>query len=201
MTTCMSEILCVTNRKLCKENFLERIEKIAKANSTGIILREKDLNKREYKILAERVLKICSAFDTKCIIHSFPDIAKDFDCRNLHMPLHLLSNMTKADRQYFNELGASCHSVEDAVQAEKLGCSYIIAGHIFNTDCKKGFPGRGLDFLKSICDSVSIPVYAIGGIDSKNITEVLSTGAKGTCVMSGLMLCDNPHNYLHNLME
>ena len=50
------------------------------------------------------------------------------------------------------------------VAAEKLGADYLIAGHIFNTPCKQGTPGRGLDYLRRVCESVSIPVFGIGGI-------------------------------------
>lgn len=197
----MSDILCVTNRKLCGDNFLKRIEKISKGKPYGIILREKDLTEEEYRILAEQVSKICSETDTKCIIHSFPSVAKKLGCKNLHMPLPLLRNMTEGDRRYFTTLGASCHSVDEAIEAEKLGCSYIIAGHIFATDCKKDLPGRGIEFLKEVCESVGIPVFAIGGIGADNISEVMKSGAKGACIMSGLMLCDDPQSYLNGLME
>ena len=104
--------------------------------------------------------------------------------------------MEPGKRQSFRVLGASCHSVEDAVLAEKLGCTYITAGHIFDTDCKKGLPGRGLDFLKNVCAGVSVPVYAIGGISPANISKVRETGAAGACVMSGLMVCEDPEDYL-----
>lgn len=85
--------------------------------------------------------------------------------------------------------GASCHSVEDALCAYKLGCDYITAGHVYITDCKKGLAPRGIDFLKKMCDSVPIPVYGIGGIDleSDKIDEVKQAGAKGACIMSGYM--------------
>ena len=68
-----------------------------------------------------------------------------------------------------------------------LGASYVTGGHIFATDCKKGVPPRGLDFLKAVCSSVNIPVYAIGGINGDNINSVLNAGASGACIMSGLM--------------
>ena len=199
MTICMSDIFCVTNRSLCKEDFLARIEKIAQANPSGIILREKNLSERDYKALAENVLSICKAYDTKIIIHSYYNAAKELGCRSLHMPLPLLREMS--DRGYFTMLGASCHSIEEAKEAERLDCSYIVAGHIFDTDCKKDLPGRGLEFLKNICDSVSIPVFAIGGIGKNNISDVLKSGAKGACVMSSAMLCENPSEYLHQLMR
>ena len=195
----MSDILCVTNRKLCGEDFLKRIGRISDSKPSGIILREKDLSEEEYGKLAEKVLEICLKSDTKCIIHSFPNTAKKLGCKNLHVPLPILRNMTDGDRKYFKTLGASCHSAAEAKEAETLGCSYIVAGHIFDTDCKKGLPGRGVEFLKNICESVSIPVFAIGGIGADNISEVLNSGAKGVCIMSGLMRCDDPQSFLKTL--
>ena len=65
------------------------------------------------------------------------------------------------------------------------------AGHVFATDCKRGVPGRGLDFLKATAASVCIPVYAIGGISARNVAAVRGAGAAGACVMSGLMSCQS----------
>ncbi len=67
------------------------------------------------------------------------------------------------------------------------GADFIVAGHIYETDCKKGLPGRGIDFLTSIVEQVDIPVYAIGGIRGSNIDEVASAGASGACQMSFYM--------------
>ena len=177
-----SDIFCITNRKLCREDFFARISKIAAARPAAVILREKDLSEKEYKELAKKVLKICREQKTACILHSFPETALELGCGSLHLPLPVL--------------GASCHSVEDVVLAERLGCTYITAGHIFDTDCKKGLPGRGLEFLKNVCAGVSIPVYAIGGIAPVHIRQVKRAGAAGACVMSGLMICEDPEDYL-----
>ena len=197
--TYMSDILCITNRLLCKEDFLTRIEKIAAANPSAIVLREKDLSEEEYKKLSGQVLEICKQYKTQCILHSFAGVASQLNCDVIHLPLNILSTLSDKEKEKFNTLGASCHSVDDAKFAEKLGCTYITAGHVFDTDCKKGLPGRGLEFLKNVCESVSIPVYAIGGINSGNIGQVRSAGAKGACVMSGIMQCDDVGKYLGDL--
>ena len=196
MITFMCDILCVTNRLLCNEDFLVRIEKIAAAHPAGIILREKDLHEDEYKELAAAVNEICERHGTTCILHNFVNAARELGCTSLHLPLYILRTLSAHDKRIFTTLGASCHSTEDAMEAEKLGCTYITAGHIFDTDCKKGLPGRGTDFLKQVCESVSIPVYAIGGINGDNILEVRSSGATGACIMSGTMICDDVKDYL-----
>lgn len=55
---------------------------------------------------------------------------------------------------------------------------------IFDTDCKKGLPGRGLQFLEEVCGAVHPPVYAIGGITPENLLQALSAGAAEGCMMS-----------------
>ena len=87
------------------------------------------------------------------------------------------------------KIGTSTHSPAEALEAQQLGATYVTAGHIYTTDCKKGLPPRGLDFLQNVCNAVTIPVYAIGGIklNAGQINEVKSCGASGVCIMSGMM--------------
>lgn len=192
----MSDILCVTKRSLCKEDFLVRIEKIAKTEAAGIILREKDLSKEEYQALAEKVLAICQRQKMQCILHTYTNVARKLACNAIHLPMPILRTLPEKERDAFQILGASCHSLEEAVEAEKLGCTYITAGHIYETDCKKGLPGRGIGFLKKICETVSVPVYAIGGIGAENIQKIKNAGAAGGCIMSGMMQCEDVEKYL-----
>ena len=71
----MSEILCITNRRLCREDFFTRLEQIARSHPAGIILREKDLSPEEYLALGARALEICAAQGTPCILHGFLNAA------------------------------------------------------------------------------------------------------------------------------
>lgn len=141
--------------------------------------------------LAATVMGICEQHGVKCILHSFTDIAISLHAQALHLPLHLLKEMTQEQKTRFEVLGASCHSVEDALEAQALGCTYITAGHVFETACKKGLPGRGLEFLQNVCAAVNIPVYGIGGIDADNIVLVRDAGASGACLMSSLMISED----------
>ena len=191
MIMCMSDILCVTNRKLCCDDFLVRIERIAASHPAGIILREKDMLQEAYETLAAAIMEICDRYDVRGILHSFSDVAVSLHAQAIHLPLHLLRKMTQEQKSQFTDIGASCHSVEDALEAQSLGCTYITAGHVFETDCKKGLPGRGLDFLRNVCAAVDIPVYGIGGIDADNIVLIRDAGASGACLMSSLMISED----------
>lgn len=196
----MFKLLCVTNRTLCGEPFLQRIEKISKQHPAGIILREKDLSAEEYDALAKQAAEICKRNHTPCIFHSFTHIAIKHQAKAIHLPLPTLRAMTEGEKAHFQEIGASCHSVEEAQEAAFLGCTYITVGHIFATDCKKGLPGRGLHFLEQVVQRFSLPVYAIGGITPQNIGDIRETGAAGACIMSGLMRCDNVESYFQKLI-
>ena len=142
---------------------MQRIRKIAACQPKGIILREKDFSEEAYKALAENVMQICKQNDVPCILHSFIDAAILLGAEQIHLPLHILRGMEEEKKRQFRSIGASCHSVAEAQEAARLGCTYITAGHVFVTDCKKGLAPRGLAFLQEVVESVAIPVYAIGG--------------------------------------
>ena len=150
MIICMSDILCVTNRSLCHEDFLQRIRKIAACQPKGIILREKDLSEEAYKALAENVMQICKQNDVPCILHSFIDAALLLGAEQIHLPLHILRGMEEEKKRQFRSIGASCHSVAEAQEAARLGCTYITAGHVFVTDCKRDLPPEGWRFCRRL---------------------------------------------------
>lgn len=170
-----------------------RLEKIAQAKPDRVILRDKQADEKSYCELAERANAVFSRYGIPLGAYRNYGITK-----NAHIPLPLLREEGGRPDVPF---GTSVHSAEEAAEAEKMGAEYIIAGHIFATDCKKGLAPRGLDFLKKICDTVEIPVYAIGGINSENIASVKSAGADGACIMSGFMSCEDPVKFIEKLRE
>lgn len=185
----------MTNRKLCRGSFLERVEEIAKCRPSMLVLREKDLSEEAYRELAVSVIEVCRRHGCPCVLHNAAGVARALGHRAIHLPLPILETLTRDERERFDILGSSCHSLEDARRAEALGCTYIFAGHIFETDCKKGLQGRGLAFLREICETVKIPVFGIGGIHPDNIARVLEAGAAGAAVMSGFMEADSVAGY------
>ena len=182
--------ICVTNRTLCRDDFLSRIDHIAKKGvADAILLREKDLTEREYLELAEKVLSICKSHNRRCILHTYYKAAKELGCKEIHLPLPLLQKMREEGaKQWFTTVGTSVHSLKQANLAMHLQADYMTAGHIFETDCKKGLPGRGLSFLSKVVCKSEVPVYGIGGISADNAGQIMETGAAGVCIMSGFML-------------
>lgn len=203
--------IAVTNRSLAARPYEEQIVRICRFRPAAVIVREKDLPEEEYARLAGKVLTICRRYGVRCIYHTYPEAARAAGVKKIHLPLPLLRQYAqyanRADLQpadsrrpdmpdgtrtplsFFTTVGTSVHSREEAAEALRLGATYLTAGHIYSTDCKKGVPPRGLSFLKEICRMSPAPVYAIGGIQlgTGQLTEVLSCGAAGGCIMSEMM--------------
>lgn len=182
-------ILAVSNRKLCSRPFEEQIKRVCSHHPRALILREKDLPEEEYYLLAKEIMEICMEYKVFCILHTYVEAARRLEVQSIHLPLFLLERY-QGKLDDFTVIGTSVHSVEEAKKAQMLGATYLTAGHVYATDCKKGLPPRGLKFLREVCGAVSIPVYAIGGIKlhGGQIKEVMDCGAAGGCVMSEMML-------------
>jgi len=168
--------IAVTNRHLCKVDFFTQLEKVASHKPFAILLREKDLNRDKYLALSYEANHICTAYDVPLISHTYPVPG----IPRLHVPFALANE--KLAREF--DLSVSVHSPEEARRAEAMGAKFVIAGHIFATGSKPGVPPRGLDFLREVCESVHIPVFAIGGVAAQNAQQCLDAGAAGICRMS-----------------
>lgn len=184
-------LICITNQQLCEDDFLSRIDKIASGKPHAIMLREKELSDIEYENLAIKVKEICDNHQVNLIINQNIETAERLNIGGIQLSIADLRKHREAIKN-FKQVGVSVHSVDQATEAEVSGADYLIAGHIFPTDCKKGMPARGLRFLKEICDSVRIPVFAIGGISEVNYKIALLAGAKGVCIMSEAMTTTHP---------
>ena len=132
--------------------------------SPALILREKDLTEEEYRRLAEEVLAICRKYGVEMIPHTFVNVAAELGTECVHLPLPLLRELSgSAALRRFSRIGTSVHSPEEAAEAERLGAAYMTAGHIYATDCKRGLPPRGLEYLREVCRSTSLPVWLSAG--------------------------------------
>lgn len=194
----------ITNRKLCEnENLEKQIKKFFSAYEKKIILknfeivaltlREKDLDKNEYLNLVKKIYPICKKYGIDLILHQNYDLNLDekYNIEGIHLSYEIFKSLNKNIREKlikkYKRIGVSIHSLEEAKDVENLGATYVVAGHIFETDCKKGLEPRGLNFIKELSSILTIPIFAIGGINEENSNLVLNSGAFGVCMMSSLM--------------
>ena len=194
----------ISNRKLCEnENLEKQIEKIFSAYEKKIILenfeivsltlREKDLDKNEYLNLVEKIYPICQKHKINLILHQNYDLKLDdrYNIDGIHLSYSIFKPLNKNIKEElikkYKRIGISIHSIDEGKEVEMLGATYVVAGHIFETDCKKGLEPRGLKFVEELSSILTIPIFAIGGIDEKNSQSVIDSGAFSVCMMSSLM--------------
>lgn len=89
-------------------------------------------------------------------------------------------------------VGCSVHSLSEALEKEKRGADFLLFGHVFESHSKPGHRPRGLHALQEITSYVAIPVVAIGGMTPSNVKDVLSAGASGVAVLSGIFGANDP---------
>lgn len=193
----MKMLHLVTNRKLISDgNILRVVEESVNAGIDSIILREKDLDYKSLYEMAKKIKIISDKRNIPLIINGNLDVAEDLNCHGFHIGFNCIKNKLP---KFNGIIGVSIHSVEEAIQAQNLGADYIIAGHIFPTDCKKGLKPRGIEFIKELKQNIQIPIISIGGINENNIKSVYESGSSGAAIMSLIMKSDNISNTIKHL--
>ena len=188
--------IVITNRHLVQGDFLKQLEKVTKLHPHALILREKDLTDDAYESLAKKVFDLCKREDITCFLHTKIEIARKIGCQNIHLSIPMLKGLSETEKKAltedFCEISISCHSMEDVEIAMAGGATQIILGTIFETECKKGVLGKGVEFVREICQKCPLPVYAIGGMNLQRLLLVIDAGAAGCCMMSGFMQTTKP---------
>lgn len=194
----MLKVIAVTNEGLAAANYWDQLELIAASDVDMIVLREKNLSEEAYTDYAKKVLRLCNLHDKTCILHHFGKVAVRLHVPRFQCSLDYLETHSSL-LYYMTTLGVSVHTPEEAVRAEKLGATYIMASHVFPTDCKKDLPPIGTQTVQAICSAVSIPVYALGGINLQTIKSLRRTPVAGVALMSGLMTCPDVSSFVREL--
>ncbi|MCM3309482.1 thiamine phosphate synthase [Streptococcus oralis] len=183
----------VTNRyQDSLENFLEKVETACRSGVTIIQLREKNLTTNQYYQLAKQVKEITDAYQVPLIIDDRLDICLAVDAAGLHigddeLPVSVARKVLGPEKI----LGVTAKTVKRALEAETSGADYLGTGAIFPTTTKENAPITLISTLKTICQTVAIPVVAIGGLTSENIDQLFGTGIAGVAVVRDLMQAED----------
>lgn len=165
----------------------EQVEISIKAGITMLQLREKDINYDEFLKEAISIKKICNQYNIPLIINDNIEVAKAISADGVHLGQADLKKSEKwKDIKDELIIGISASNVNEAKIAEENGADYLGVGDIFGTLTKDNARHISVDILKDICNSVSIPVIAIGGIDSNNIKELTYSNISGVAVISAI---------------
>ena len=183
----------VTNRyQDSLENFLEKVETACRSGVTIIQLREKNLTTNQYYHLAKQVKEITDAYQVPLIIDDRLDVCLAVDAAGLHigddeLPVSVARKVLGPEKI----LGVTAKTLKRALEAETWGADYLGTGAIFPTTTKENAPITLISTLKTICQTVAIPVVAIGGLTSENIDQLIDTGIAGVAVVRDLMQAED----------
>jgi thiamine-phosphate pyrophosphorylase len=139
-----------------------------------IQVREKDLPGGELFDLVVKIRDLAGHTKTRVLVNDRLDVALAAGVDGVHLP----SNGLPASRvrPFVKLLGASVHTLEEAIAAEIAGVDFVVFGPVFGTPGKNAV---GLDPLRKVASSVKIPVLALGGITLERTKDVLAAGAAG----------------------
>lgn len=183
----------VTNRyQDSLKSFLEKVETACRSGVTIVQLREKNLTTNQYYQLAKQVKEITDAYQVPLIIDDRLDVCLAVDAAGLHigddeLPVSVARQVLGPEKI----LGVTAKTVKRALESEEGGADYLGTGAIFPTTTKENAPITLISTLKTICQTVAIPVVAIGGLTSENIDQLIGTGIAGVAVVRDLMQAED----------
>jgi len=181
----------------------EKYTQMAIRNNVSIIqYRNKDADFRTMLEQTQKMQKLTANTPTHFIVNDIPEVAVNSDADGIHVG--------QSDENYLNVrkqmpdkiIGVSTMSLEESIEAETLGADYLGVGPIFVTQTKPDTPPPiGLSKLKEIVDKTTIPIVAIGGINTHNLEDTLETGVHGVAIISAILTAPDPEQEIQKIQQ
>ncbi len=165
----------------------EVVKEALEGGATFLQIREKNLVYPEFVKLATEVKAVTDAYHIPYVVDDDVELAKEIDADGVHIGQSDLA-LVEARRVLGSDkiIGVSAHSVAEAIEAERNGADYLGVGSVFTTSTKLDAEAVSKATLKEICEAVSIPVVAIGGIQKDNMLQLKGTKVDGVAVVSAI---------------
>lgn len=181
-------LYAVTDRYwLGKRTLHDVVKESLDGGVTFVQLREKHLDQAHFLEEAKDLNMLCKAYNVPFVINDNVDIALEMDADGVHVgQSDMEAGDVRAKLGPDKIIGVSAQTVEQAVLAEKRGADYLGVGAVFPTNSKDDATDVSYETLKAICQAVSIPVIAIGGITKDNVEELSGSGICGIAVISAI---------------
>jgi thiamine-phosphate pyrophosphorylase len=187
------KLYLITDRKQTKMPLPEAVRLALEGGVRAVQLREKDLPVRELLALAQELRSITREFGAKLFVNDHVDVAVAVEADGVHlgrqsMPVDAVRKIVGSKML----IGASAHSVQEATEAAAGGADFVTYGPIFETPSKVQY-GKplGKSSIREAKYPISIPLFAIGGIKSGNILQVIAAGADGVALISSILAAED----------
>ena len=191
----LSRLYAITDRKLIQSSLGEDIAAAVKGGAGLIQLREKNVTEDEYIAYAREALAVCRSLGARLIINDSVAVCAAVGADGVHLGQG--DTDPKEARRILGGnaiIGVTAKTVEQAQRAETDGADYLGSGAVFGTSTKADAVKMDIETLREIVSSVSMPVYAIGGINAENISQLRGSGIYGAAVVSGIFKGDIEKN-------
>ncbi|MCX5908846.1 MAG: thiamine phosphate synthase [Deltaproteobacteria bacterium] len=196
-----SRLHLVTDRSLCPNNLVEAIAASVHGGVDVVHLREGDLTARELLAMALQVREVIGS-RAALIVNDRLDVALATGAEGVQLGAGSLP--VSVARQVVGRrmaIGVSVHGLEEAVQAEKNGADYLILGTIYPSRSHPGYTASGTALVREVVAEVSVPVFAIGGVNAANVSEVIAAGSQGAAVISAILADPDPEAAARRLRQ
>lgn len=160
-------------------------QQLCDGGSDLVQLRAKNSLPENIRRMAEAIIPITKRAGVGLVINDYPDIARDVGAEFCHLGQEDFDELKIESVKL--KFGLSTQSPEQAQQALKTDADYIAVGPVYATGTKPGRTPVTLEYVKWAAANVSIPWFAIGGINLINLDDVLAAGAKRICVVSAIL--------------
>lgn len=181
-------LYAVTDRHwLGEKSLYQVVEESLQGGATFIQLREKQLDRPAFLQEAKEIKTLCRRYGVPFVIDDDVDLALEVDADGVHVGQSDMEAGNVREKLGPDKIvGVSARTVEQALLAQQRGADYLGVGAVFPTGSKDDAKLLDHQVLRDICDAVSIPVIAIGGITRENVQELAETGICGVAVISAI---------------
>lgn len=186
-------LYAVTDRAWLRgESLCSQVEKALAGGATFVQLREKDLDPESFLQEAVELKALCARYHVPFVINDNVELAAAVDADGVHVGQSDMEAGRVRERLGSGKIiGVSCETVEQALAAQACGADYLGVGAMFPTGTKNDATAVSFEALRQICQTVEIPVVAIGGISLANLDSLADSGIDGIAVVSALFAQDD----------
>jgi thiamine-phosphate pyrophosphorylase len=186
-------ILVITDRRQARQPLAAVAEAVFAAGGRWLLLREKDLSLAARVALLERILTMARPYGARVLVSADIPAAKEAGAAGVHLPDGGDVAAARVALGLAALVGYSAHDRAGAAAAADAGADYVTLSPVFPSPGKPGYgPVLGLDGLRAIAASVSVPVLALGGVTANQVGDCLGAGAAGVAVMGAVMGAADP---------
>lgn len=187
---------------LNNDTLYEQVEKTIKGGVTFVQLREKNLDEENLINEALEIQKLCRKYNIPFVVNDNVEIARAINADGVHVGQNDMEAINARSILGNDKIiGVSVQTAEQAIIAEKQGADYLGVGAVFPTGSKTDAEDVSYETLKEICETVSIPVVAIGGINASNVLTLKGSGIAGIAVISAIFGADDIEYATKNLKK